>query len=49
MKTNRDRGHVLIFVLILLMLSSLLLTSAVKTLEHDSVSTHDFQNHVKSS
>ncbi len=47
MKTNRDRGHVLIFVLILLMLSSLLLSSALKTLEEDRNSIHGFQSQLK--
>lgn len=44
MKPNkRAEGHVLIIVLIFLMLSSLLLCSALETLKQDSLGVHDFQ------
>lgn len=48
MKSNkRAEGHALIIVLIFLMLSSLLLCSALETLKQDSLSVNAFQKVAK--
>ncbi len=44
---NRAEGHTLIIVMIFLMLSSLLLFSALETLKQDSLSLQAFEGNCK--